>query len=277
VRHSIHEKVEFLLHTIALEPARWTPQRVSQPLAALIPKIAATPFKRLEVFEPHLALSREESKLAGAFSRHGLDPVILSSYLNISPHATTAQAFTEQADEIKERVDRFGFKKVRLFPGLKMQPGDRTGVTVMVQRLRALHKTLPETEILLETHDGSIADMPQRLVDLVDEVGNPNLGLLYQPTVFQPEPALEQFKVQKRLIRHLHLQNRKPDGRLTKFLEGVIPWPKILCELGFKVDGTLEFLPSGICEVGQFDLDRTLQEAVSEAEAIRNLNPLLGE
>ena len=267
--------MNILLHTIALEPARWTPQRVSQPLAALIPKIAATPFKQLEIYEPHLTMAEDEAALPELLAQHGLAPVVLSSYLNITPHVTTADAFTAQLRQMKERVRRFGFKKIRLFPAPGIAPTDRAEEQVAAQRVRAMLKEIPGVEILLETHDGSMADVPQRLVDFVNDIAHERLGLLFQPTAFQAEPALEQFKLQQPLIRHIHLQNRKPDAsQFAKLLEGVIPWPKILVQLGFKVDGSIEFVPSGICTVQEFDLDKSLSEAVSEAASVRKLNPL---
>ena len=106
---------------------------------------------------------------------------------------------------------------------------------------------------------------------LVEELALPNVGLLYQPTFFTAESAREQLALQKHLIRHVHLQNRNTDLSFATLRDGVIPWKSLLAELTPGVDATLEFVPTGICTVAQFDLDETIAQACSEAEYFRQL------
>ena len=77
--------MKIYLHTIALEPARWTAQRVSQNLIDLLPVIAEAGFPEVEVFEPHLTSETTSGEIRDAFARFGITPVILSSYLNMNP------------------------------------------------------------------------------------------------------------------------------------------------------------------------------------------------
>ena len=262
--------MEILLHTIALEPGRWTPQRVARPLGELLPAIREAGFTALEIFEPHLALAPDEPALVDALVRQGLDPVILSSYLD--PSAEDGNVFLAQAQTLQRRVDRFKFRKVRLFPGRSPSP-ERTGETIelVAQRMCQLADEQPEVEWLLETHDGSLADEPADMVRLVQRCERPNVGLLWQPTRFDPEAARRQFAVQREHIRHVHLQNRTVEAGFTRLAEGVITWMDFLSELPPGVGGTLEFVPSGICAPEQFDLDETLREAVWECAFARSL------
>lgn len=261
--------MNILLHTIAFEPARWTLQRVSQKLTDLIPKIAGTtPFKELEIYEPHLTTGDEES-IKELLAKHGLTPVILSSYLQVGPKMTDDEKFLADKADLVARVHRFQFQKVRLFPGGGVSPKDTAAVKIVADRIAQIGRELPGVQFLLETHDGSIADQPQAVVALVDQINLPNVGLLYQPTVFQPDQALKQLAVQRRVIRHVHLQNRNSEGKISTLKDGVVPWHKLLPLLN--VDATLEFVPSGICPVEKFDLDRTLKEAVTEADYVRSI------
>ena len=130
---------------------------------------------------------------------------------------------------------------------------------------------MPQTGILLETHDGTLADDPQFLVRIVEELALPNVGLLYQPLVFTAEKALEQWALQRHLIRHIHLQNRSPDLSFATIQDGVVPWKSLLADLPPGVDATLEFVPAGICSVDQFNLDVTLAQARFEFEYIRQI------
>ncbi len=257
--------MNILLHTIALEPARWTPQRVSRPLSEILPTIAGAGFYKLEVFEPHLALLPDEIALVPLFNRLHLVPMVLSSYLDLSPHLNPDASFAAQADDLLARVDRFGFRKVRLFPGRSPTP-EQTAATVqrIGERLRDLAGRRSEVEFLLETHDGSLADDPACAVALVEASGAANVGLLWQPTVFEPAAARAQWEFQKPHVRHVHLQNRTPDGKFCRLDAGVISWGEILGSIGYEVDVSLEFVPSGICAVEEFDLTTSVQEAVEE-------------
>ncbi len=257
--------MNILLHTIALEPARWTPQRVSRPLSELLPIIAGAGFYKLEVFEPHLALLPDEHAMVPLFARLHLIPMVLSSYLDLSPHANPDGPFSTQADELLQRIDRFGFSKVRLFPGRSPSPAQVTDTVRLIgSRLQHLAEQRPAVEFLLETHDGSLADDPARAVALLETAGRDNVGLLWQPTVFEPGAARAQWAVQKPYVRHIHLQNRTAGGKFCRLEDGVISWREFLSSVEFAVDVSLEFVPSAICEVDEFELTTSVQEAVEE-------------
>lgn len=268
--------MQLLLHTIALEPARWTPARVSRPLVELLPAIAGAGFHRLEIYEPHLAMAPDEDALLAAIATHHLEPVVLSSYLDLSPHANPEDRFAQEAQALLARVEMFGFRKVRLFPG---RPASQdfadveTTVRGVTERLRSLAGHRPEVEFLLETHDHSLADDPARVLAIAEATGCANVGLLWQPTVFDAEAARAQFAVQRSAVRHFHLQNREADdpGRFATLRAGGIPWPEFLSANGFDTDASIEFVPAGIRSPEEFDLTTTLQQAVEEFEYVANL------
>ncbi len=264
--------MDLFFHTIALEPARWTPQRTSRDLAGILPPVASAGFHRIEVFEPHLTDTTVSPEIRDAFRSLDLSPEILSSYLNLNPAETTTAQVDAKVEVIRERIDFYGFRRVRVFPGPGMKPNDRPAIAAFIGRLERLVASLPGTEILLETHDGSLADDPETITEIVRELKAPSVGLLYQPTFFEPERALRQFAIQQPFIRHIHLQNRHPDLSFALLREGVIPWERIIPKLDASVTVTLEFVPAGICPVEKFDLAATLLEAQSEAAYVRGLS-----
>jgi len=266
--------MKIYLHTIALEPARWTAQRVSQNLIDLLPVIAEAGFPEVEVFEPHLTSETTSGEIRDAFARNGVTPVILSSYLNMNPAVTSDAQVDALADQIAERIAFYGFQKVRLFPGAGMKPGDAEGIRILRERIQRVAARIPGADILLETHDGSVADDPQVLVQLVRDLGHPRIGLLFQPTYFKDVDLVrEQFQLEKPYIRHIHLQNRNPDGSFAGMESGTVPWPEILREISEGVESTLEFVPVGICGVESFDLAKTVDQVQSEAAYVRRLCP----
>jgi len=263
--------MNILFHTIAVEPARWTPRRTSRDLVTLLPAIASAGFHRIEVFEPHLTAAPTSPQIRDTLRALDLNPEILSSYLDLNPAKTTPSQVDAKVEEIRQRVHYYGFRAVRIFPGPGMDPQDKAAIAVFMRHLDRLTAALPGTEILLETHDGSLADGPETITQIVRDLGAPSVGLLFQPTLFDPELALRQFAIERPFIRHIHLQNRHPDGSFALLREGVFPWPQIIAQLDENVDATLEFVPAGICDIETFDLAATLLEARSEAAYIREI------
>lgn len=264
--------MNILFHTIAVEPARWTPQRVARPLVELLPHIAKAGFRELEIFEPHLGADTISSEIKDGFVKSDLTPVILSSYLNLNPAETSDADLDVKIQQLAERIRYYGFTKLRLFPGSKMNPADEAGVEVFKRRARRLVSQVPDVEVLLETHDSSLADDPKVIVGMIKDLALEKVGLLFQATFFEEKDSiLKQFQIEKPYIRHVHLQNRMPDLSFVGMKEGVIPWPEILTELKDGVDATLEFVPVGVCGVDQFDLDATLQQARVEADYVRSI------
>lgn len=250
------------LHTIALEPARWTPARVSKPLEDLLPAIRSAGFSSLEVFEPHITLAPDRSRLRDAFQSNELTPQILSSYLDPGPDAMSREDFASAATMTVERAMEFGCRAIRVFPG-HAAAGTTIGqsLPLIADRIAELADLAGDMEIFIETHDGHIADAVELMPELIHCIDRKNVGLLFQPTVFQPEAALAQFDLQKDCIRHVHLQNRKPDGSFERLMDGIIPWDQILKALGAHVTGTIEFVETGIRPVAEFELDVALAEA----------------
>lgn len=264
--------MNILLHTIALEPARWIPQRVSRPLIELLPEIKKAGFSQIEIYEPHLTSQAVVPEIKAALQSHGLSPVVLSSYVNLNPAVTSDSELEAAYSQIAARIAFYGFKKIRLFAGSKMDPSDNAGVEAFKSRVKRLAELLPQTEVLLETHDGSLADDSNVILRIVKELALPNVALLFQPTFFQEREAiLAQFRLQKSYIRHVHLQNRLPDLSFVRMNEGIIPWPEILPELDPNMDATLEFVPIGICPLEQFDLAATFKQVNEEVAYVRSI------
>ncbi len=262
-------KMEIFFHTIALEPARWTPQRVSQSLTTLLPRIARAGFRTLEIYEPHLREEALRPAIRESLEKNALKPEILSSYLDLA--ALAPGDLPAAVSALEETLRYFGFAKLRLFPGPKISPGDTAAVEAFAGRLASVAARLDGIEILLETHDGSIADDPHRIVELVKDLALPTVGLVFQPTIFDGEKACAQFALQKEFIRHIHLQNRAPSGGFETLERGVTPWSRILRDLPPGVSASLEFVPAGICSEADFDLDAVLAQAIAEKTFVEGL------
>jgi sugar phosphate isomerase/epimerase len=259
------------LHTIALEPARWTPERVSRPLIEILGPIKAGGFDELEIFEPHLTFAEDEEELRQALREHGLEARILSSYLDVSPSKNTPHQFQEAAQDVVERMERWGFQAIRLFPGRLVSTENSEEWQTLLARYRLVADALPHAEILLETHDGSIADDPALLAAAVKQAERPNIKLVYQPTVFEAERAQIQFTLQLPWIRHLHLQNRNKDLSMVRLKSGVIPWEVLLAAAPKGVSASIEFVASGIKPVAEFSLEAALQEAIETRNWVKQV------
>jgi len=250
-----------MLHTIAIEPARWTPKRVTRTLAELLPAIAQTGFRELEIFEPHLALAPDPEALPQALASAGLSAAVLSSYLELTPDRLPDAGFETAVALLQERVRTFGFRAVRLFAPKPGKDGTFDGLLKpALARLRTLADSLPHIGWWLETHDHTLADDPPALVRFVEECARPNVGLLFQPTRFDQPDAFAQMQLEAPFVRHLHIQNRQADLSFAPIDLGVVDWVELLRLLPEPVSFSIEFVPSGITPAESFDLDRTLAE-----------------
>jgi len=262
--------MEIFFHTIALEPARWTPRKVSRNLEDLLPKIAESGFRKVEIFEPHLREIALRPAIREMLAKCGLEAMILSSYIDL---AGLAEADLPGAvGTLEETLREFRFPTVRLFPGPGVSPADEEAIARFTGRLAKVADRLAGTEILLETHDHAIADDPSRILKLVKDLGAPNVALLFQPTIFDGKTELEQFALQRDAIRHIHLQNRKPDRSFETLEKGVTPWAAIFRDLPAGVNASLEFVPSGICPEDKFDLETVLAQARSERDYAKSIS-----
>ena len=264
-------RTPILFHTIAVEPARWTPQRVARPLIGLLPHIADAGFKHLEIFEPHLTLTSDLDMVRETLAALEMTPVVLSSYLNLNPARMTDAEVPVEIEKVAKLIEMFGFQKMRVFAGPGIDPADADAVRIFIERVEKLAAALPHIAILLETHDGSIADDPAVLVDMMHKITAPNVGLLFQPTFFDAEQALAQIRLEAPFIRHIHLQNRNLEKGFKPLAGGLFSWPALLAELPSPVPMTLEFTPAGICSPEKFDLTATLAEAKSEIAYIESI------
>src|SRR5688572_20988389 len=105
--------MKILLHTIALEPARWTQQKVSTTLPELLPLIADAGFREIEIFEPHLERIDAADEVREIFANLGLKPVVLSSYLNLAELGLSEQDVEPKITRLAEIIEAFGFTRVR--------------------------------------------------------------------------------------------------------------------------------------------------------------------
>lgn len=258
--------MDVFLHTIAIEPCRWTAKKVAVPLIERLDAIAAAGFRDLEVFEPHVALAEDAGALFSRMASLGLRPRILSSYIQVSPSRTNDELFAREAGALLEKVRLGGFGAVRIFGGTGVDLRNGAAVEAAMHRIGLVANMLHGEMVLVETHDGGIADDPEVLVDAVKRLGCPNVGLLFQPTVFSAEAALEQWRIQKPLVRHFHLQNRSAPETFATLSEGNVDWATILAEAPEGLAASVEFVPAGIAGENAFDFAAALAQCASERD-----------
>ncbi len=270
--------MQILLHTIALEPARDLPQRVARPLIELLPAIAGAGFPKLEIYEPHLLLAPDEAALREAFAEHHVTPVVLSAGLDLTADRAIEEAWTVQAQALFARVDAYGFQKVRLSPGRVLPEDDSRAAfdavaALSAERLCWLAERRPEVAWLVDTHPGSFAEQPALFARWVREIEQPNVGLVWRPTVWDADAARAQFAVQAPYVRLLHLLNRAAgaEREFSTLRDGIIPWREFLSAMPAEVEASIAFVPASVPDPERFDVTAALQEAIAEFQYLVEL------
>ncbi|MBW2136596.1 MAG: sugar phosphate isomerase/epimerase [Deltaproteobacteria bacterium] len=231
--------------------------------------IAAAGFKKVDVLErlPHLSLFPDDcnpESIKNAAEVHGLRIANLGTYVGggldgrriafsfhgwevTNPERFTSYGFSSddldeqktEFEQLKRAVDLaffFGARSIRVVPG-----NDRAStVERIVPWFKLAVEYAAEKNIYMgiENHSCGIAGTPELLMELVEKVGSPFLGVLYEPGNLMHDTGTDYraaLEVMKDKIVHCHFKDCKPvrggDYEMQHFGEGEIDFPWIMEQL----------------------------------------------
>jgi sugar phosphate isomerase/epimerase len=244
--------------------------------------IAAAGFKKVDVLEkpPHLSLFPGECNLESiktAAEVHGLKIANLGTYVGggldgrriafsfhgwevTNPEKFTSYGFSSddmgeqktEFEQLKRAVDLaifFGARSIRVVPG-----NDRASTLDKIVpwfKLAAGYAAEKNIYLGIENHSDGIAGTPELVTELVEKVGSPFLGVLYEPGNLMHDTGTDYrtaLEIMKDMIVHCHFKDCKPVGgggyEMQHFGEGQIDFPWIMEQLdavGYAGDVALEY------------------------------------
>ncbi len=211
--------MQLLLNTIMLEPNRWTADHaLTRPLADLLDPMAAAGFRELEVWGYHLdRLSEAEVEhLAESLQVRGMRAVGVGAYPSFHREGAEDDEQRGALDQLLAAVVRLGASVFKIFPGrVASADADDAVWRRSVEGMRRLAARTGEAGLLLtlETHGGTLCDTLDGTRRLLDQLPEDGVGICFQPYVeHDTAAAIAAFDALGPRVRHLHLQNRGPDG-----------------------------------------------------------------
>lgn len=262
---------ELLLNTIALDPNRWTPEKVAHfDLVDLLPALAEAGFDALEVWQYHLSgLTDAQAAILGKRAHElGIMIPVVGLYPALHLEEEKREREWEQVEMLIARSAALGARVVKMFAGrLGSAEMDEEAFERSVTFARKMAEAAGAHGMTLtaETHPDTLCDSVPATRRLLDAVAAPNLRVCFQPYDFtSTEQTLADYRALREHVVHVHLQGRRAD-RISLLEEADLDYRTILGALaadGF--DGVLciEFVKGGIVERPEaMDVDLVLANA----------------
>jgi sugar phosphate isomerase/epimerase len=273
-----------LLNTIAVEPNRWTRERIpAYDLARdIVPRAAAAGFRRLEVWQYHLShRSMDEAKaVREAGAKHGVTFPVVGCYPAFHLEGPEAEAARREACGLADRAALLGARWLKFFfgriKGSDLTPRQLELTTARVQEWTAYGRA-KELGFCAELHHSTLFDPCDYGLQYLAQ--HPELGIRI---CFQPCGGLDAAACVRLIgelgaqIVHAHFSGQNAAGRCA-LQDASLDWRAVVAALQAanpEFLPSVEFVPHSFPAPGQpFDFDAALADAAADA---RFLDGLLG-
>ncbi len=231
----------------------WVRERPLDETFALFSKAG---FKKIDLWGglPNFSLNPAECDVASlqtAAAAAGVRIANLGTYPGkklLSPDPAEAKAETAVMRRAIDIAAELGARSIRVCPA----HGEDTSI---VERLvpffkeSAAYAATKRVYLGMENHEGSIARFPTVCADLIDRVGSPWFGVLFEPCnlLACKEDYKEAYRILAGKVTHVHVKDGHwVDGRFERVALGKgdidIPWLlEALARDGYKGDFALEY------------------------------------
>ena len=275
--------MQIVLNSIALEPNRWTAEKVPYfRLEDLLAPIAAAGFSAVEVWQNHAALlaPKELESLRRKADAVGVSFPIVGMYPQFHLEAEERRAELARFDAMMGTMRVLGARVLKLMPG--RVPSVKLTPELWARSVEFVREVLARTAgagpmVPLETHAGTVADDPDALLRFIADVGSDRLKVCWQPFDFaSSDKAIELYDRLAAHVVHLHLQGRAGNS-MSLLEESNIAYRRILRHIlgsGFDGYASIEFVRDCVVESpGKFDLALVLENARRDREFIAGQAP----
>ncbi len=270
--------IYLLLNSIALEPNRWTPEKIAYyKFDQLLKPIVDAGFHFVEIWEYHI--SRESESNITNFQMIadslGLHFPIIGIYPKLH---LTGQERQQELDEVKKILNYaniLGTKIVKIFVGnLSTEKITNAEYERSIEYMSEVTNHAKSFGLIIvgETHQKTLFDNLESCKKFLKEVDATNFKICFQPyNFFDTEQALRDYKVLTDDVIHVHYQGRK-DKKLELLENSDIDYDaltKTLIESDFGGHISIEFVKDCVVEKSEdFDLSLVLTNAQRDRDFV---------
>jgi len=272
--------MKVLINSIALEPNRWTKDKVPYfRLEDLLEAIAGAGFGAIEVWQNHVATLGERAVcgLAEKGRKLGLTFPVIGMYPAF--HLTGR----ERQEELARFKTMFGAARTLGAGVIKMFAGRIASADITARQwdlsvgfVRDVLRSAGEEMLFtVETHARTLADSPRSALRFIEAVGSERLKVCWQPYDFtDTEGAIRDFDALSEHVVHLHVQGRA-GGEMALLEESDIDWRRVLSHIfasGFDGLLSIEFTRGSVVEPPrELSVAEVLANAARDREFIRSV------
>ena len=260
-----------LLNTIALDPHRWTADKIPYfVLADLLPRIAEAGFRSLEVWQYHLSTldAAGVDRLAEQAGALGIGFPVVGLYPALHHDGDALRDERARMRQVLDDAARLGARRIKIFAGLRASSAlDASAYSRSIAFVRdlAAHAHWLGMDMTAETHANTLCDGVEATLRFLDDADSPHLSLCFQPYDFtDTDGTLAAYDALHDRVTHLHLQGRR-SGVMAHLDEADIDYDRLFVRLGkhgFAGDIGIEFVKDCVVpEPEALDLDLVLANA----------------
>ncbi|MCZ7648530.1 MAG: TIM barrel protein [Planctomycetota bacterium] len=268
-----------LLNSIALEPNRWTKDKIPRFDLAdeLLPRIAKAGFTRIEVWQHHVSeKSLDEVRAVAARGKDlGLNFPVVGAYPNFHLEGELAERARRYNHELLERAKLLGARWIKCFLGRvkasEITPEQLERTTKHAGEWVAAGQALG-FRFSAELHGGTMFDPFECGEAYLAEHPEWEMRYCFQPyDMTDTGASLALIERLGARIVHAHFQGRNAQG-FCRLAEADIDYDRVvkaLAQANPEFLPSIEFVKHGFVKEGEpFDFDAALSDALADAEFI---------
>lgn len=273
--------IKTILNSIALEPNRWTDEKVPfYRLKDLLEPVADAGFRGMEVWQYHVSGLDEPAltELKDRASDLGIEIPVLGIYPRLHVGGNEGEKDLSTAIRLLDTATFLGANTVKMFVGSKAS-SDLTDMeeAQTIASLEMLTDAAEDRDLLLtgETHANTLFDSVETVAATLDIIESEELEVCFQPfDLTSTEQAIADYTALADHIIHVHLQGRKGD-RMSLLSEADIDYERLLET--FEINGfagylSIEFVKDCVVDHPEdFDLELVLSNAVKDREFVERV------
>ena len=263
-----------LLNTIALEPNRWTKDKIpAHDLEKdLLPRIQNAGFTQVEIWQHHLShKSIEEIRsLAKTARRMGITFPVIGAYPVFHLEGAEAEKQRSELTQLVFQAEELGTKWIKIFFG-RLKGSEVTPAQLDLSLLHARewlsYGRSKGLDFSVELHAGTLFEPYAYGINLLREHPELDLKICFQP--YAENTTVDCVKIIRELgprIVHAHFGSPRAQDTRTEMTETIV---RELQKANPNFMPSIEFVPNGFPAAGQaFNFDAALTDAVSLASFI---------
>lgn len=278
--------IQILLNSVALEPNRWTSEKIAYfSLDALLEHVARAGFHFMEIWQYHISRSTELEirQIQGMADSLGLTFPVIGMYPKLHLQGRERSAELDNIERLMNYAKYLEADIVKAFVGVhgsaQITDSEYKSSVECMQEILELADSYGLT-ITGETHPNTLFDSMDSCKKFKKDINSENLKICYQPFDFSnTEKVVHDYQVLSDDVIHVHYQGQK-NGEMNLLADSDLDYKKLTTALvthGFSGKICIEFVKDCVVnEPEDFEIEKVLENAILDRNFIVSIFEEIG-